>query len=78
MKTRRENHFVVIHDTETKRWYIADAGDFMPSGPIWDKNLQDWVDWDESCNDEEYGKDYQFLEQTLKDYNIFIDNYLSK
>lgn len=76
MRTRREHHFIVLHDTETNRWYIAEAGDFLSEGCVWDKDREDWMDWDESCNDEAYRKDYQFLERNLMDYNVFADTYL--
>lgn len=69
----QENHFIVIHDTQTNKWYIAEAGDYLPEGCVWDKETHEWVDWHVTFGDESYSRDYEFLRQTLSDYNIFAE-----
>lgn len=70
---RQEYHFVVIYNTKQRKWYIANACDFLSEGCIWDFDEMNWLDWDEV--DVDYNKQNQFLEETLEDFNIFAETY---
>lgn len=77
---RLELHYILVYDTEKNKWFLVSGSDFFPENTgIWDKEEHEWIGWEDSPEaEEEYNKHFLFVEETIRDFNFFVDSFVDE